>query len=147
MQCARMGPACGNGPQARGCRAVIRAGAERAARSVRAAPPPPLGRAWIPPSGRRLYVRIREPVATGLGAPCPGPPWGLVNRYQMNGAGQLSYPPGGPRDQNEAQIRGRSQGGHKWLEAAVDEGVRSTLSLTPRMRRAASSLARAFRDD
>ena len=99
-----MGPACGNGPQARGCRAVIRAGAERAARSVRAAPPPPLGRAWIPPSGRRLYVRIREPVATGLGAPCPGPPWGLVNRYQMNGAGQLSYPPGGPRDQNEAQI-------------------------------------------
>jgi hypothetical protein len=56
---------------------------------------------WIPPSGRQLYVRIPEPVVTGLGPPCPGPPWGLVNGYRLDRGGQIS---GGPRGQEEAAL-------------------------------------------
>jgi hypothetical protein len=60
---------------------------------------------WIPPSGRQLYVRIPEPVATGLGPPCPGWPWGLVNRYRLDRDGEIVYPPGSfPRDQHEAAL-------------------------------------------
>ena len=89
------------------------------------------------PGARRDWARSAVPGAA-LGARQPIP-------NERSRAALLST--GRPTRSKRGADRGRSQGGHKWLEAAVDEGVRSTLSLTPRMRRAASSLARAFRDD
>jgi hypothetical protein len=77
---------------------------------------------WVSPSGRRLYVRIPEPVATGLGQPCPGRPWGLVNRYGLDRRGQIAHPPGGPRGQEEAALKHavkRARDGSKpaWMKA------------------------------
>lgn len=77
---------------------------------------------WVPSSGDQLYVRIREPVTTGLGSPCPGVPWGVVNRYRLDSTGRIVYPPGGPRDQYEAALEHAVKGADNapkppWMKA------------------------------
>jgi hypothetical protein len=89
---------------------------------------------WVPPSARVFYLRIKEPVTTGLGAPCPGEPWGIVNPYRIDRRGNV-ISPRGTRDPHARELRLALQHAHPaskpgWVKAYEQKNClhRSVLS-------------------